>query len=227
VARSMASAGLEETNEIVILPRHAGHWTGEDDPLDYYYRPFTARLYRARLALCGRLLGPGPFDAVLDAGYGSGIFMPELARRARRVVGLDVHADTDEVAASLRAFGIEPELLTGSVLDLQFDPGSFDAIVCISVLEHLRELDRALAEFRRVLRPKGVVVLGFPVRNPVTDSFFRLFGHDPRQIHPSSHTDIFAASERAPGLAVEQVGRLPWFVPLALAGYVGVRLRAV
>jgi hypothetical protein len=57
--------------------------------------------------------------------------------------------------------------------------------------------------------------------------FFRVFGYDPREIHPSSHSDILSASERAAGLRVEQVARLPWFAPLAFAAYVGVRLRAV
>jgi SAM-dependent methyltransferase len=227
VARLTSTTQLERTNELVILPRDAGHWTGEDDPLHYYYRPLTARLYRARLALVGRLLGPGPFDALLDAGYGSGIFLPELARRANRVVGIDVHDEPEQVRASLAPFGVDAELHTGSVLELPFDSGSFDAVVCASVLEHLRDLDRALGEFRRVLRAHGVVVLGFPVRNPVTDVFFRVFGYDPREIHPSSHSDILSASERAAGLRVEQVARLPWFAPLAFAAYVGVRLRAV
>ena len=227
MARLTAAAQLDEIDGLAILPREAAHWTGEDDPLHYYYRPLTGRLYRARLALIGRLLGPGPFDAILDAGYGSGIFLPELARRATRVVGIDVHDEPEEVRATLRPFAIDAELHTGSVLELPFERDTFDAVVCVSVLEHLRELDRALGEFRRVLRPGGAVVLGFPVRNPATDAFFRLFGYDPREIHPSSHSDILAASKRAPGLTVEQVARLPWFAPLDIAAYVGVRLRAV
>jgi 2-polyprenyl-3-methyl-5-hydroxy-6-metoxy-1,4-benzoquinol methylase len=120
VAALAAAAQLEQTNEIVILPRDAGHWTGEDDPLHYYYRPLTGRLYRSRLALIGRLLRTGPYDSILDAGYGSGIFLPELARRANRVVGVDVHEQPEEVRASLAPFGVDAELQTGSVLDLPF-----------------------------------------------------------------------------------------------------------
>ena len=227
MARLTAAAQLDEIDGLVILPRDAAHWTGEDDPLHYYYRPLTGRLYRARLALIGRLLGPGPFDEILDAGYGSGIFLPELARRATRVVGIDVHDEPEQVRATLMPFAVDAELHTGSVLELPFEADTFDAVVCVSVLEHLRELDAAIAEFRRVLRAGGSVVLGFPVRNPATDAFFRVFGYDPREIHPSSHSDILAASKRAQGLAVEQVARLPWFAPLAVAAYVGVRLRAV
>lgn len=220
------AAQLERANGLVILPRDAAHWTGEDDPLDYYYRPLTGRLYRARLALIGRLLGRERFDALLDAGYGSGVFLPELARRTRRLVGVDVHDEPDVVGATLEPFGVAAELHTASVLDLPFEGDTFDALVCVSVLEHLRDLDRALAEFRRVLRTDGIAVLGFPVRNPVTNAFFRLFGYDPAELHPSSHADILGAAERSRRFAVEQVARLPWFAPLAFAAYVGVRLRA-
>lgn len=226
-ALAIAAAKLEETKDIVILPRDAGHWTGEDDPLHYYYRPLTGRLYRARLALIGRLLRRGPYDSILDAGYGSGIFMPELARRANTIAGVDVHEQAEQVQEALTPFGVHADLHTASVVELPFTDRSFDAVVCVSVLEHLRELDEALAEFRRVLRVGGVAVLGFPVRNPVTDAFFRAFGYDPREIHPSSHVDILAASRRADGFAYEQDARLPWFAPLPLAAYVGVRLRAV
>ena len=79
----------------------------------------------------------------------------------------------------------------------------------MSVLEHLTELDRALDELRRVLRPGGVAVLGYPVRNPLTDAFFRLARYNPREIHPSSHADILAAAERHPGFDVDVRAHFP------------------
>lgn len=219
-------AQLVETNGIVILPRDAVRWTGIDDPIRYYYRPLTAPLYRARLGLVARLLGPGPFDAVLDAGYGSGVLFPELSRRAKHLAGIDVHEEPHLVAETLVPFGVEADLRRGSLLDMPFEDATFDGLVCVSVLEHLEELDRALDEFRRVLRPGGTAVLGFPVRNPVTDVFFRAMGYDPRHIHPSGHGDILAAAHRHPGFVVEREARFPRFLPLPLSAYVGARLRA-
>ena len=95
--------------------------------------------------------------------------------------------------------------------------------MCVSVLEHLTELDPALDELRRVLRPGGVAVLGYPTRNPLTDAFFRLVGYNPREIHPSSHADILAAAERHPAFAVDGRGHVPAFLPVPLSAYAACR----
>ncbi len=196
-----------------------------DDPIDYYYRPLTSWLYRSRLRLAAGLLGPGPFEALLEVGYGSGVFLPELARRSRRLVGVDVHSASEAVGTMLGSQGVRAELHEGSVLELPYGDGTFDAIVCLSVLEHLRELPRAIGEMRRVLSPGGVAVLGFPARNPITDSFFRLVGYDPRAIHPSSHADILDAVRGEPGLELERVAHFPRLLPLSFSAYIGCRAR--
>ena len=213
--------------KLVLPPRGALPKTSDEDPVDYYYRPLTAALYRGRLKLAARLLGSGPFEALLDVGYGSGIFLPELARRAKRVVGLEAHTETAAVAQGLRRLGVDAELHTGDLFAMPFGDGAFDALVCLSVLEHLTRLDDALTEFRRVLRPGGVAVVCFPTRNPVTDGFFRLAGFDPRVLHPSGHLDILAAARRHPRFAVEREAHFPALLPLALSGYAGCRCRAV
>lgn len=195
----------------------------DDDPVDYYYKPLTAQLYRARLRLASELLGDGTYDHLLEVGYGSGIFLPELARRTRALAAIDVHGEVDAVRGMLAALGVSAELHQASLYELPFAAGEFDAIVCLSVLEHLRDLRSAFDEFRRVLRPGGVAILGFPVRNPLTDAFFRLVGYDPREIHPSSHADILHAAAAHPGFRVEERGRVPAFLPLPLAAYAACR----
>jgi SAM-dependent methyltransferase len=190
----------------------------DEDPIDYYYKPLIGRLYRARLELAARLLGTGYGD-LIEVGYGSGIFLPELARRAERVAGNDIHTARIDVQGMLAGMGIEADLRDASLYELPFEDGSFDALVCLSVLEHLRDLTGALDEFRRVLRPGGVAVLGFPVRNPATDVFFRIAGYNAREIHPSSHTDIYRAIESHPGWTIEERGKVPPFLPLSFAAY--------
>ena len=218
---------LLETRDIVLVPRGAAPKTGADDPVDYYYRPLTAWLYRGRLRLAVRLLEPERFASVLEVGYGSGIFLPELARHAERLTGIEVHDEAARVGSMLRRFRVEAELHRCSLFEMPFAEGAFDGLVCLSVLEHLTELDRALNELRRVLRPGGIAVLGFPVRNPVTDAFFRLAGYNPRELHPSGHRDILAAARRHPGFVVERDGRLPWILPLSVSAYAACRCRAV
>jgi SAM-dependent methyltransferase len=200
--------------------------TDADDPLAYYYRPVTGPLYRARLTLAGSLLGPGPFAALLEVGNGSGIFLPELARRSKRLAAIDLHTEQKRVGKALRRLGVEVDLRQGTLYDLPFRSAEFDALVCLSVLEHLEDLTGALDEFRRVLQPRGVAVLGFPVRNPVTDAFFRLAGYNPRAIHPSSHSDILDAACRHPAFEIEREAHFPRALPLPLAAYAVLSCRA-
>lgn len=210
---------------LLLPPRGAVPKTNDEDPVDYYYG-VTAPLYRGRLTLAARLLGRG-YPSLLDVGYGSGIFFPELARRADRLVGVEVHGDETRVGDALHRLGVDVELRPGSILELPAEDGEFDAVVCLSVLEHLLELGGALSELRRVLASGGMAVLGFPVRQPLTDAFFRIFGFDPRELHPSSHTDILRAAEQDEAFAVERVAHFPRLLPLRLSGYAACRLRAV
>jgi len=224
-ARYLYSLVALSTSRLAIPPRGALVKTDADDPLDFYYRPGTAFIYRARLAAARRLLGSTRYESLLDIGYGSGIFIPELARIADRVAGIDVHTRASDVMQSLGALGVEAELREASLFDLPYADGEFDAVVSMSVFEHLEDLDGALAEVARVLRPGGVVVLGFPVRNVLTDVFFRLAGYNPRAIHPSGHRSILDAVERAGALELEQVSRFPRLLPLSLAAYTTCRCR--
>jgi ubiquinone/menaquinone biosynthesis C-methylase UbiE len=162
---------------------------------------------------------------VLEVGYGSGIFLPELASRSRRLVGVDLHPGRDGVAEMLAKVGVDATLLHGSVLELPFADEEFNAVVCLSVLEHLRDLEGATGEIGRVLRPWGVAVLGFPVRNPITDSFFRRAGYSPRALHPSGHADILKALDRDDCLHIERVRHFPRALPLPLSAYVVCRAR--
>jgi ubiquinone/menaquinone biosynthesis C-methylase UbiE len=213
--------------EVALPPRGALPKPDADDPLDYYYRPLTARLYRARLRLAMRLLGEGPYGSLLELGYGSGILLPELTRRARRVAAIDVHDERDAVDRALRALGVQVELRQASLFELPYEADEFDAVVCLSVFEHLTDLEAAFAELARVLRPGGIGVVGFPARNPVTDAFFRAVGYNPREIHPSSHADIVAAAGRNRTTTVERCAQIPRLVPRSLSAYVACRLRAL
>ena len=210
--------------DLVLPPRGALPKTSDEDPLDYYYG-LTAPLYRGRLSLAARLLSRG-HRSLLDIGYGSGIFFPELARRAQRLAGVEVH-DGTAVSSALARLGLDVELRSGSIYALPAGDGEFDALVSLSVLEHLQPLEPAFRELRRVLELRGVAVLGFPVRHALTDLFFRAFGYDPRALHPSSHADVLAAARASDGFALERVATFPRFLPVGASAYVVCALRAV
>jgi SAM-dependent methyltransferase len=97
----------------------------------------------------------GPLE-VLDAGCGSGGTTAWLGRWGR-VTGLDLSTDALGLA---RQRGLS-RLVRGSIEALPFPDQSFDLLTSFDVLYHLRVGDdrRALAEFRRVLRPGGLALI--------------------------------------------------------------------
>ena len=192
--------------------------TGDEDPLIYYYLPLVSHFYRMRLKMPINLLQGRRFRRLLDIGYGSGIFYLELARHAGELYGVDIHTQTEEVTHALKKFGLDVMLETGDILDLPYPNERFDAIVCVSVMEHIRQLDRAVREMKRILTKDGLMVFGFPVRNRFTSSFYASVGFDYQSHHPSDHRSILRALEQQ--LVIDRCITYPEMAPMDLALYV-------
>jgi len=92
----------------------------------------------------------------LDAACGTGRFAEFLAGRGHRVIGVDSSPDM-LARARRRVPGAEFHLAELSRLPLADD--CVDVIVCALALEHVPSLDPVLAEFARVLRPGGDLVI--------------------------------------------------------------------
>ncbi len=180
------------------LPRQAHiSKTNEEDPIEYYYKPLIGEIYRQRLKMALRVLGGERFDHLLEIGYGSGVFLPTLSDWARQISAFDLHANVKPVQVMLNREHVRVNLWIGDIRHISAPSEKFDAVVCLSVLEHLAapELGQAISEIARVSRPGTRIVLGFPRRNFFTDIFYYLSGFEPRSIHPASHEDIRQATE--------------------------------
>jgi len=92
----------------------------------------------------------------LDAACGTGRFAEFLARRGHRVIGVDSSPDMLALARK-RVPGAEFHVAGLDRLPLPDD--CVDVIVCALALEHVPRLDPVLAEFARVLRPGGDLVI--------------------------------------------------------------------
>ena len=109
-----------------------------------------------------KLLGPrpGPFDRSLEIGAGTGYFSLNLLQAGvvRRAVATDI---SPGMLGTLRAnadrLGLEIETAACDAAELPFEDGSFDLVFGHAVLHHLPDLERAFAEFHRVLRPGGTL----------------------------------------------------------------------
>jgi len=117
-----------------------------------------------------KLLGrPLPtFERSLEIGSGTGYFTLNMLQDG--VVGQATATDIspgmlDALQANAARIGVSVETVACDAESLPFADASFDLVVGHAVLHHIPHLDRAFAEFRRVLRPGGVVVFaGEPSR---------------------------------------------------------------
>ncbi|HKI00536.1 MAG TPA: class I SAM-dependent methyltransferase [Thermoanaerobaculia bacterium] len=152
-----------------LLPPAALLKTGEVDHADWNYRPLLGAISRRRFKLAVSLLEGRRAGRLLEIGYGSGVFLPELARHCGQLYGIDVHGMQGPVAESLARFGVAAQLSSGSVTAMPFEEGYFDVLVAVSALEFVADLDAACAEIRRVLSPGGTLIVVTPGHSPLVD----------------------------------------------------------
>lgn len=101
---------------------------------------------------------------VLDIACGEGYGSALLAQVARSVVGVDV--STEAVNFARDAYRRENlRFLTGDGREIPVGDASIDLVVSFETLEHLYDQERLVAEFRRVLRPGGLLIISTPDRN--------------------------------------------------------------
>lgn len=102
-------------------------------------------------------LGIGPGTTVVDVGAGTGKLTRQLLPTGARVVAVE---PLDEMRAQLEAAVPGVEALAGSAEELPLPDTSADAIT-VAAAFHWFDLDRALPELRRVLRPgSGLGIFG-------------------------------------------------------------------
>jgi ubiquinone/menaquinone biosynthesis C-methylase UbiE len=155
--------------QLHLLPEEILVKTGPVDHADWNFRPFLGAIQRSRFRLLLRLVGDRTFERLLEIGYGSGVFLPELARRTRDLTAIDIHQATERVGESLSKLGVQASLHTASAEQMPFSDGSFDGVVAVSSFEFISDFDRACREIVRVMRPGGSFFVITPGESPILD----------------------------------------------------------
>jgi len=102
---------------------------------------------------------------VLDVGCGPGVFTEELLKKGCEVWGIDVSDAMVKLAErKMQERGIKENFHfnTGDVENLGFPDKYFDFVLCVGVLEYLKDDSRALSEVRRVLKDSGKAIFTVP-----------------------------------------------------------------
>lgn len=105
---------------------------------------------------------PGDKEAVvLDLGCGAGHGSNMLAKKYRKVVGVDISEDAVAYAKSNWALP-NIEFVVGDSMNLFFPDNTFDVVASFEVFEHLTDWRKFLSEIKRVLKPNGLVYISTP-----------------------------------------------------------------
>ncbi|MGE5282588.1 MAG: class I SAM-dependent methyltransferase [Chloroflexota bacterium] len=108
------------------------------------------------------------FGHGLEIGSGTGYFSLNLLQMGaiERLTATDISPGMlQRLAKTAEELGLEVETVRTEAESLPFKDESFDLVFGHAVLHHIPDLDKAFAEFRRVLRPGGAIVFaGEPSR---------------------------------------------------------------
>lgn len=107
----------------------------------------------------------------IDVGAGAGRHSFEALRRGAVVTAFDMDEvelkGVDDMFGAMAEVGEVPpdgsgEVRVGTILDMPYADGTFDVVLASEILEHVPEIDRAVAELVRITAPGGALVITVP-----------------------------------------------------------------
>ncbi len=162
-----------------------------------------ARMWDARLRFLEGVAGRG---RLLDVGCGDGAFLEQARRRGWEVAGTEISS----WAAAHAAATLGRAVFCGELREAAYPEAHFDAVTLWHVLEHVTEPLSLLEEVRRILKPRGVLIVAVPNRNDrVMQAAYRLV----KRRRPK----LFSLRDREPHLFHFSAASLTRLV--ALAGF--------
>ncbi|WP_448121593.1 bifunctional 2-polyprenyl-6-hydroxyphenol methylase/3-demethylubiquinol 3-O-methyltransferase UbiG [Xanthomonas arboricola] len=140
----------------------ANRWWDADGPQKplHALNPVRLDYVSARLGLAGA--------RVLDVGCGGGLLSESMARLGAQVTAIDLAPELVKVARlhSLES-GVQVDYRVQSVEDLATErPGSFDAVTCMEMLEHVPDPTAIIRACASLLKPGGKLFLSTLNRTP-------------------------------------------------------------
>lgn len=98
-------------------------------------------------------------QSLLDIGCGTGQFLEMLSKLAPEIKLSGVEPNQQMLGRAKAKFGNSINCVEAWAHDLPFENASFDYMTCNNMFHYIDEPEKALGEFKRVLKPKGQLVL--------------------------------------------------------------------
>jgi ubiquinone/menaquinone biosynthesis C-methylase UbiE len=122
------------------------------------------------------VIDPQPGEKIVDVGCGPGLLAHELAPAVGdtgRIIGADSSAAMLELAKKRCAHLPNIEFVECDATDLEVDEASADLVTCTQVLLYVTDVEKALEEMFRILKPGGrVIIMETDWRGTVLHSYY-------------------------------------------------------
>jgi ubiquinone/menaquinone biosynthesis C-methylase UbiE len=101
------------------------------------------------------------YERALDVGIGNGRLLPIYSPHAKHITGMDISSEQlDQATRAARDLGINFDTkLCHEGSKIEIPDNSYDLIICSRVLQHVYDWRESVAEFARILKPAGDLVL--------------------------------------------------------------------
>jgi ubiquinone/menaquinone biosynthesis C-methylase UbiE len=100
--------------------------------------------------------------SILDLGCGWGYYSIYLGKKGFNIVSIDLSPNRVKKAkqvAEKEKVNSNLNFLSGDITLLPFASNTFDVVLCLDVLEYVKNDDKAVSEISRVLKPQGLVLM--------------------------------------------------------------------
>jgi anaerobic magnesium-protoporphyrin IX monomethyl ester cyclase len=134
-------------------------------------------------------------DKILDFACGNGVMLPTLAGMLDTVVGIDLH--TTAASRMKQEYGLNNVfLVTANGVKLPFRDGSFDTVLATSALEHFGNMNGAISEITRIIKPGGSFLFLSPTEKMIYRLGRFLFGYRKPEDHYYMASEIESVLEK-------------------------------
>lgn len=151
----------------VLAESEAGRLDEAAFPAYSHRNPLINWLFWQRLRkVMDRAGRAAPHEQILDFGCGSGVMLPFLSTIGKKIVAMDIDLLPLQRVQQYIPIPNNVEVMDASqtaISDLPAD--SFDLIIALDVLEHVRDLPRTLSELLALLQPNGELIVSGPTEN--------------------------------------------------------------
>jgi ubiquinone/menaquinone biosynthesis C-methylase UbiE len=174
--RAAPPQNLESVKDFWETHVNNEYYTDEEQASEAYFSEIEAQRYRWHYHLRDLFRSlEGSRGRLLEVGSGIGVDSIQLARGGFDVTAVDL---TDNAIRVARQFaqhrGVAIDFRLGNAEQLDFPDESFDAVYSFGVLHHTPDIEKAVAEVRRVLKPGGTAYVMLYHRDSLVNLAHRL-----------------------------------------------------